>query len=58
MADAAARPGQGAQGARPEAQGVAFEIVVVEDRPSPADDRVGVDVRAVGEPELVRQRVP
>ena len=57
MADAPARSGEGAQGPRSKLQGVVLKIVVVEYRPRPANDRVGVDVRAVGELEFIDERV-
>ena len=55
--DAPPRRRQRPHGARPEAERVLLEVVVVEHRPGPADDRVGVDVRPVVEVVLLDQPV-
>ncbi len=44
--------------ARAEPERIPLEVVAVEDRPRPADDRVGVDVRRVVEAVLAHQPVP
>ena len=57
LGDAPPRRRQRPHRARPEAERVRFEVVVVEHRPGPADDRVGVDVRRVVEVVLLHQPV-
>ena len=57
LRNAPPRRGQRAHGARAEAERVLLEVVVVEHRPGPADDRVGVDVRPVVEAVLLDQPV-
>ena len=57
MGHTPAGPRQRADGARPEAEGVLLERVVVEDRPGPPDHRIRVHVRPVVQPILLHQTV-
>ena len=57
LGDAPTRRRQRAHGAQPEAERVRFEVVVIEHRPGPANDGVGVDVRPVVEVVLLHQPV-
>ena len=49
--------GQRAHRARPKTQRIGLKIVIAEDLPSPTDHRIGVNVRPVGQLELIDQLV-
>ena len=57
MADLPIDPGEGPDRPRPKAERVLLPRVVAEDRPRPADHRVGVDVRPIRQPELDDQPI-
>ncbi len=58
MPDTIVSSRQRPHGAATKLQRVGLEVIVVEDAPGPTDDRVGVDVRNIGEREFLDQPMP